>query len=75
MWGQPSGTAVKFSCSALGAWGSSVRFPGIDMALLVKPSCGRRPTYKEEEVGQECQLRASFPQQREEDWQQMLAQG
>ena len=38
-------------------------------------SRGRRPTYKVEEDGHGCQLRASCPQQKEEDWQQMLAQG
>ena len=43
--------------------------------LLVKPCCGRRPTYKVEEDGHGCELRASLPQQKEEDWQQMLAQG
>ena len=42
---------------------------------LVKPCCGRRPTYKVEEDGHRCELRASLPQQKEEDWQQMLAQG
>ena len=42
---------------------------------LIKSCCGRRPTYKVEEDGHRCQLRASLPQQKEEDWQQMLAQG
>ena len=31
-----------------------VRIPGADVALLVKPCCGRRPTYKVEEDGHEC---------------------
>ena len=31
--------------------------------------CGRHPTYKVEEDGHECELRASLPQQKEEDWQ------
>ena len=48
---------------------------GVDMALLGKPCCGRRPTYKVEEDGHGCELRASLCQQKEEDWQQMLAQG
>ena len=43
--------------------------------LLVRPCCGRRPTYKVEEDGHGCQLRASLPQQKEEDWRQMLPQG
>ena len=34
-----------------------------------KPCCGRRPTYKVEEDGRGCWLRASLPQQKEEDWQ------
>ena len=54
--------------------GSLVRIPDADMAMLGKPCCGRRPTYKREEVGHGHQLRASLPQQKEEDWQQMLAQ-
>ena len=45
------------------------------MAPLGKPRWGRRPTYKVEEDGQGCYLRASLPQQNEEDWRQMLAQG
>ena len=44
-------------------------------ALFGKACCGRHPTYKVEEEGHGCQLRASLPQQKEEDWQQMLAQG
>ena len=40
-----------------------------------KPCCGRCPTYKVEEDGHGCGLRASVPHQKEEDWQQMLAQG
>ena len=34
-----------------------------------------RPTCKVEEDGHGCELRASLPQQKEEDWWQMLAQG
>ena len=54
MGGRHSGTAVKFALSALAAWGSPVRVPGVDMAPLIKPCCGRRPTYKVEEDGQGC---------------------
>ena len=66
---------VKFTRSALAARGSLVQIPGVDMAPLVKPCCGRRPTYKVEEDGHGCELRASLPQQKEEDWWQMLVQG
>ena len=59
----------------LGGLGSPVWIPGADMALLGPPCCGRCPTYKVEEDGHGCELRASLPQQKEEDWQQMLAQG
>ena len=66
---------VKCAHSALAAWGSPVQIQGVDMAPLVKPCCGKRPKYKVEEDGHGCELRASLPQQKEEDWQQMLAQG
>ena len=49
--------------------------PGCGLAPLGKPCCGRPPMYKVEEDGHGCELRASLPQQKEEDWQQMLAQG
>ena len=66
---------VKFARSASTAQGSRVQILGGDMAPLGTPCCGRHPTYKVEEDGHGYQLRASLPQQKEEDWQQMLAQG
>ena len=74
-WGWPGGAAVKFTRSASAARGSLARIPGVEMAPLGKPCCGRRPTYKIEEDGHGCYLRASILQQKEEDWRQMLAQG
>ena len=42
--GQPGGAAVKFGRSAWATRGPLVLILGEDMALLVKPCCGRRPT-------------------------------
>ena len=50
-WGWPGGTVVKCARSASAAQGLPVEIPGADMAPLVKPCCGRHPTYKAEEVG------------------------
>ena len=44
---------VKCAHSASAAHGSPVRIPGVDMPLLGKPCCGRRPTCKVEEDGQD----------------------
>ena len=62
--GWPSGTAVKCARSTSVARGSPVWIPGVDMAPLDKPYCGRHPTYKGEEDGHGCELRASIPQQK-----------
>ena len=62
--GWPGGAAVKFTHSALAAQGSPVRIPDVDTAPLGKPCCGRRPTYKLEEDGHGCELRANLPQQK-----------
>ena len=51
--GQPSGAAVRFTCSTV-AWGSLVQILGADMAPLGRPCCGRRPMYKVEEDGHKC---------------------
>ena len=52
--GQPGGATAKCAHSTSAAWGSPVRIPGADMALLGKPRCGRRPKYKVEEDGHGC---------------------
>ena len=48
--GWPGGAVVKFTHSTSVAWG----LLGVDMPLLGKPCCGRRPTYKVEEDGHGC---------------------
>ena len=58
--GWPGGTAVKCACSALAAQGLPVQIPGADITLLGTPCCGRHPTYKVEEDGHGCQLKASL---------------
>ena len=47
----PSSAEVKFTHSASAAQSSLVWILGADMAPLVKPCCGRHPTYKAEEDG------------------------
>ena len=59
--GWPRGAAVKFTRSTLVAQGSPVQIPGVDMAPLGKPCCGRHPIYKVEEDGHGCEFRASLP--------------
>ena len=73
--GWPSDAAVKFTCSALVARGSPVWIPGVGMVPLGKPCCGRCPTYKVEEDGTDVSSGPVFLRKKEEDWQQMLAQG
>ena len=52
--GWPGGTVVKCARSALAARVLPVRIPGVDMALLGTPCCGRHPTYEVEEDGHGC---------------------
>ena len=52
--GQPDGAAVKCTRFTLVARGSQAGIPGVDMALCIKPCCGRHPTYNVEEDGHGC---------------------
>ena len=52
--GRPSGAVVKFTCPTLAAQGLSVLIPAVDMPPLIKPRCGRHPTYKVEEDRHRC---------------------
>lgn len=47
-WDQPNGIVVKFMHSPLAAPGLQVRIPGMDLAPLAKPCCGRIPDKIEE---------------------------
>ena len=52
--GRPGGAVVKCTRSPPAAQGLPARIPGVDMAPLGKPCCGRRATYKIEENGHGC---------------------
>ena len=49
--GQPSSIVVKFTCSAVAAWGWQVRISGMDLAPLVESCCGSIPHTKYRKVG------------------------
>ena len=44
--GRPGGAVVKFAHSASVAGCSLVQILGTDLCILIKPCCGRCPTYK-----------------------------
>ena len=53
--GRSHGTEVKFTPSVSVARGSPVQIPGADLRnALVKPRCGRCPTYNIEDDGHGC---------------------
>ena len=72
---RPVAQQLSSPCSSQVAWGSPVWIPMQTYTQPIKLCCGRWSTYKIEEDGQRCLLRAILPQQKEVDWQQMLAQG
>ena len=73
--GRPSGVVVGFLQSTSVAWGLWVQTLATDLQTTHQATQGWHPTYKIEGDWHRCELRDSLPQQEEEDWQQMLAQG
>ena len=67
---------VKFTCSTPAAWGSQVRVPGMDLHTVEQAMLLWHPTYKiEEDWHRRFSSGTIFLKLKEEDWQQMLAQG
>ena len=58
----PGGTAVKLTHSTSAAWGSSVQILGTDLCATCQAMLCRHPTYKGEQDGHRCELRANLPQ-------------
>ena len=57
------------------AWGSWVWILGEDLRTAHQAMLWRHPTYKIKEDWQDISLGTVLLKQKEEDWQQMLAQG
>ena len=55
--------------------GSLVWIPGPDPHKLIKPCCGGTPHTKWRKIATDVSSVTTFLKQKEEDWQQMLAQG
>ena len=66
---------VKFTCSAAMARGLWVQILGWNYAALIKPCCGGVTYTKKWKTGTDVSSGIIFLKQKEEDWQQMLAQG
>ena len=65
--GLPAGAVVKSHVLLLGGLGFPSSDPGCGHGTTwQKPCCGRHPTYKVEEDGHGCYLRAGLPQQKED---------
>ena len=67
MRGWPGGTLVKFMHSNSVAGGCQFRSWVQTYAPLIKPCCGKHPTYKVEEDERGNQLRANLPQQQKRE--------
>ena len=65
---------VKYMHFTLAAWSLQVWIPSVDLPPLIRPCCGRIP-HKIEEDGIDVSSVTIFLKQKEEDWQQMVAQG
>ena len=65
---------VKFTRSVSAARALQVQILGTDLVPLVKPHCGGIP-HKIDKIGTDGGSVTIFLKQKEEDWQQMLAQG
>ena len=72
---QPGGVVVKFTCSALVASGLWVWIADTTHTPLIKPCCGSIPHIIQRKIATEVRSATVFLKQKEEDWQQMLAQG
>ena len=72
---QPSGIVVKFVHSTSATQRSQVWIPGMDLHTIHQAMLWPHPIYKIEKDQHRCYLRVNLPQQKEEDWQWMLAQG
>ena len=74
--GQPSGIVVKLVLSASAAQGSPVQIPGTDLHATHQAMLWRRPTYQKwRKIGTDVSSGTILLKQKEEDWQQRLAQG
>ena len=66
--GQLSGILFKFARSIAGAQGQTY-------IPLIKPCCDNVPHTKQKKTGTDVSSAIIFLKQKEEDWQQVLAQG
>ena len=71
MRGRPSGAVVKFTCSALAAWGLWVWILGADLHTGHQAMLWRHPTYKIEEGGHRGSLRDNLPHQKRKEKKQL----
>ena len=72
--GQPSRVVVKFTCSVPAAWGLQVQIPGTDQHHSSSHTVAVSHI-KQSKIGTDISSVMIFLKQKEEDWQQMLAQG